>query len=449
MKHIWYLLMLITLGISAEELLISIIEFDQSLHQLRVAVAQEIQIADEQDNTALFPIEFVKQNQVLSDIMEDLPDQSSYQLPELITIENFKHFYEASKNNFKDTPLHALIDYYVYADKLDNNTLENILIPLIFSKLSGLSEKDKDYQYAKEILEDRNPEKFELLPIAVLDKKVNKILEPQAFQQLIKDLFISKNPSFLSANDIVYIYLDLNPRSLEVNYKIISKDGKLYEPIYSIENKAFTLTFNSPSQGSQSLVYDLENTFKEKSFDWKATYIFTVKSDYYKKYFVFVSPDKLAISIGAGYRPTSYETMVIELPDLLKIQKCTYIAFSSDKKKLTAIFNGKVYIIDYSNKQFTPIELPMNVFSSILVDADTKLRNNDTLLIRSSNGNTFTYDLREKHIKYFPLAQIDFYNFVSPSSPYAKRINAAGLEQMTVDDKKTISFGIDDIDFFD
>ncbi len=410
-----------------------------------------ITFKDEKDNQADFNAKFIHQNSVLHDLIEDFPGQNIYQLPERISMQQFTQFYTNALDGFQNTDsLHALTDYIIYADKLGNAEAQQTLESLIQKKLNNPPSKitkewKNDIEYAEKHLSHYlglSKKNFSLnLAIQRAQEKMlqsnqpKKQLNPVSFQQQFIDQVKRKNNWIQHlmrqdpSTEIIYSLPDASTVDLPENTPLVE-----YTLIRDPDIRLVWSNKLTQRQRSKNFTYLDENywkvnkkgLFKSKSFDWDKVYMLAASNN--NSILAFAAPGSLAITARPVHaEPQSY---VINLKSIQSNALCSHIAFSCDRTKVSCIVNNEPYIIDLATKTITPTHIP-HAFSSILVS-------NRILLIRTLNGNTFTYDLATKQLNPLTDSTIDWY-----LNCYAKddTVLVVGIQQST-DDKNQSQFEV-------
>lgn len=364
-----------------------------------------ITIIDDYGVSRDFPKSFVDQHTVLKHIQEDLPGAQAYQLPERIPMKTFEQMYIDSLNNFAKTSIHDLVDYIVYADKLDNAKLQSTLEKALLSKLHNqplhpTKQWDQERKYVEEILPH-----FLSLPQEqftehlVLDRTNirNKILNPKDFHQQLLDqtkkknnwmqILLQKDPS----NEIIFS-LPATPTAegQPIEYSIIKDpDTRL---MWDKKNTHTSKTFSYLDKKYWNVN---QGFFKFSKIDWDSIYIMAYSNNH--EQLAFALPGKIVITP----KPLS-DKPKSSIITLKSKESCTHLAFSCDGKKLSCVVDDKIYIIDLATNKVASITFPTAIFSSIMA-TDTHL------LIRTNYGNTYAYNLKTHQLIHIPDATIDYF----------------------------------------
>lgn len=386
-------------------------------------IAQDVIFVDYLGNTGAFPREFIDQNKLLKKLVKSHPNEiiDLDTLSEKLTLVEFRDYYANSFNDFKDTNLKELVRDFTLADKLGNDAALEKLKWLILEKIEHTSPRDKLAIQAKNLLKNiqTKTESLDTLKTIAFTNKPRKKLDPQEFQNLVKKLALTK---------LCHDSLPINVTDSDIEYTtIIPQDTSWPVGIEGFETACHYITSDQNTKiisagsghnmglGIHYSVAELDNATKQ--INWNTIYMlaFDVHGNS-----AFVTPNKIAVLIGKENKPYFVDLHKANLND----KKCTHLVFSHDSKVLTAVFNKKAYIIDYEKNTATPINLSMDIFSSIILKKGI-------ILLRSTNGNTYTYNLKTNKLKYIPEAKVDFYTYVTEK----KQQQEARVEGITQDKK--------------
>jgi hypothetical protein len=379
-----------------------------------------IQLIDDQGNKASFPESFVLQNKTIKNMMEDISDaltqgymrstieeglieSKTYELPRDIPIFEINELYINSLDDFKNISLRKLVDVFLYAEKLENTHLETKILKEIHKKLIHLPPDDQDVQYAREILSQRLGYIQEVVGSALLLKTtniLNKELVSSQFKDLLTDYTVQK------FSKVQYNFENPTTNLPNVFFAV---------PITPPEHAGYFLLFEKPKgffwknryvhlqhlRDRYALAYEYEQPGYLSNFDWnQVRYLAYNNASLHLKTLAFAIPGKIAISlISYG---TNHESKLLNLNKIKSNALCTHITFSYDSKKLSCIVDKKPYIIDITTNKITPITIPADIFSSILIT-------DSILLVRTIQGNTYSYNLNTKQLIYLPPLDIDYF----------------------------------------
>lgn len=397
-----------------------------------------IQLVDDQGNKSYFPESFVEQNEVMRDFMYDVPFAETYLLPQKIPIKKVNELYVDSLLDFENIPLRTLADHFVYADKLGNETLRAKLKQLIFEKLQNPMVDNSDAQYAREILAfylAKSPEEAENIEAAFLLENTNtlhKNLDPSVFRNILLKQFKQRGSQHQNLN-VIFTLPQTDQTSILSDYSITKNLKGTYlafTQYLSSSSYDFWYLDNFYWKINTFLIWDLFNRF---SYD--QIYRFSYDNNY--KVIVFAVPGKLLIApppfyynlpdtiarfLSSRLAQETYKPQILQLTSIKSNAICSHIAFSYDNKKLSIIVDNKPYIIDIATKKIRPVNISTDIFSSILIS-------DSILLVRTTKGNTYAYDLVTNQLTHLPNVDIDYFTVCYQQED--NRVLVLGLRQST------------------
>jgi hypothetical protein len=412
-----------------------------------------IQLIDESGNKKDFDKNFVLQNKVIDNLIEDLPGQSYYQIPERISMDQFSRFYADSLNGFKDTAEHAislrtLADYFVYADKLENDVLKKNLENVIHAKISNPPSKitkewKNDVAYAEEHLSHylAIPKKNFLINLAIYKANeemrqpnaTHKKLNPNEFHQHLRESARKKNnwlQILLQQDPSTQIIFAL-PESANNDTSINDASIVEYTILKDPDIRLVWFNKNTNRQRTKNFTYlderywniNKKGFFNFSGFDWEKVYLMANTNN--NNQLAFAIPGSIAITPKP--LQNSPQSKVISLKTIQTKALPSHLAFSCDGRLLSCIINNEPYIINIATKKIIPTHLP-DVFSSILIS-------DSLLLIRTLSGTTYAYNIISKQLTPIPTSVIDYFTVCYQNE---NSVLVVGLKETTDGQGQTI-----------
>ncbi len=366
-------------------------------------IAQAIQIRDDQDTIESFPMEFIEQSDYFNGMMENPSYKQPFLLPSGISNYRFKEFFEQSKSKFEDIPLEKLTDYFVVANALIFNNIQNQLLKQIYDQLKQLPSTMSSVQ-AKKLAVKKALRNIFHLPYDNFDLALRKIIfaEEYNLNERMLHTISEKYPELVKYSILSSLFI---PETLEFKNIIITQDNQ-NKIIYVLPDGTFRIT-NS----------DLLKLLIPQHFDISSVYLsaYSPLADS-----ALLNKDKILILHNHGPRTTR---IILPLPKESN-DPWFHVAFSPMDSKMTAVQNGNVFLIDYGKEKITKLNLPDQVLSSLLLS-------DDVILYRTVERKTYLFDLAQNtkkiidsEIAYYTLAEEDQNSF----NIYGLKKTSTGVE---------------------